>query len=119
MDTQSPATHYTQSLLAERFFVAATAHVLDGVEPSLVPRHRALLDCIQLHGINHWLLAVLISGLQHYRARLQYCLCMQTLAVDSICMGYRAWMDPYGDHALLCHGDSHSSGFQLCHRLVQ
>ena len=31
----------------------------------------------------------------------------------------RALMDPYSDPALLCHSDPHSSGFQLCHRLVQ
>ena len=119
------ATRSTQSLLAERFFVAASAQVLDGVEPSLVPRYRALLDCLQLQGTSHWLLAVPISGLQqtldgrHYRALLRYRLCMQMFAADSTCTSCRAPMDTFGDHALLCHGDPHSSGFQLRHRLVQ
>ena len=37
------ATPSSQSLLAEQFFVTVAAQVLDDVEPSLVPRFRALL----------------------------------------------------------------------------
>ena len=39
-------TPSSQSLMAEHFFVTVAAQVLDGVEPSLVPRFRALLDCL-------------------------------------------------------------------------
>ena len=119
------ATRSAQSLLTERFFIAASAQVLDGLEPSLVPRYRTPLDCLQLEGTNIWLLAAPISGLQqtfdgrHYHARLRYRLCMKMFVADSICRSFRAPMDTFGGHALLCHGDPQSSGFQPRHRLVQ
>ena len=108
-------TRFTQSLLAERFIVDTLALALDGVKPSLVPWHRALLVSLQLEGTGRWLLAVPISGLQqtlngrHYYALMRYRLCMQMFVACSTCTSCRA---------LLCHGVPHSSDFQIRHRLV-
>ena len=92
------ATQSSQSLLAEQFFVTVAAQVLDGVEPSHVPRFRALLDFLQERGTHHWLLAVPVPGLQqnlgmrHFRALLRYRLCMQMFPAVS---GARAARHPW------------------------
>ena len=111
--------------MAEHFFAASAAQLLDIVEQPLASRLRSLLQCLQLRGTSDWLLAVPIPGLQqtlegrHFRALLRYRLCMQMFPPDARCSSCSSVMDIYGDHALLCRGDAASAGFQLRHRLVQ
>ena len=100
------ATLSSQTLLMEQLFVTVAALVLDGVEPSIVPRFCALLDCLQERGTHHWLLAVPVPGRQqtlrmcHFRALMQYHLCMQMFLADFRCPSCRAPMDVFSDHAL-------------------
>ena len=74
--------------------------------------------------MSDWLMAVPISGLQqtlasrHFRALLRYRLCVQLFPPDSTCLSCGTSMDINGDHALLCHGDPGSMGFQLRHGRV-
>ena len=78
----------SQSLLAKHFFITVAVRVLDGVEPALVPRFHALMDCFQERGTHPWLMAIPIPeqqwaiGMHHFLALLRYRLCMQMFSTD-------------------------------------
>ena len=114
----APATSHTQSLLAEHFFVASVAQLLDIVEQPL-PLACAL-SCSAFSSV------ALVTGSVLYP--FLACIRPSRAATSAPCCGTgcvcRCFppilvMDIHGDHAFLCRGDAASAGFQLRHRLVQ